>query len=167
MNMIVAIFKCKECAEWMVAFGTILLAIVTFIIHMIGDSSTRLMKEKINYDFQKRAYAFLFQTFSSGRSKDKIISSNPKITTEENIEEFYKDIIDSKIYLTWCNERKLKQYVSIARKLAEAWDSYPNNAVEKYQRLTLTKMEKLSTSIGKEKDIRELRFKYPYHFKKQ
>lgn len=163
MNMctLTKFFQCQLCAEWTVAGGTLILAFTTFIIHLMGDKTTRLFNQKINYDFQRRAYNFLRETFSSGRLKDETTSSSQKLTVEDNINKFYQDVIDNRIYLTWLNGRKFKKYVQIANMLATAWDTWPNDNVNKCQKLVLNEMKKLSKSIGKEKDMEDFKRQYP------
>jgi hypothetical protein len=91
------------------AIGTILLALVTVWITYFGDSATRLMKRKINFDFQIKCLNFLNEVFkapekSDGTSKD-----------------FYKEIINDKIYLSWLNKRKLAKYLLLSTQLGREW----------------------------------------------
>jgi hypothetical protein len=97
------------CAQWFTAFGTILLAIVTVWITYFGDSATRLMKKKIIFDFQKKCFYFLSSVFNTPEKAG---------VTSEN---FYKEIIDNRIYLNWFNRRKLVKYLRLSNQLGKEW----------------------------------------------
>jgi hypothetical protein len=90
MSLLCKAFNHAPSPDWFVAAGTIFLAITTMVLHFVGDSSTRLMKEKINYDFQKRAYSFLNKILVSSGMKSKISESNSSIFIDEFIENLFK-----------------------------------------------------------------------------
>jgi len=167
-DMLKEIFNNSLCAEWMVAFGTLLLAIITFVIHLVGDSYTRLIKDKYNYEFKKKAFDFLSVSLASWSNKSPV-PGTPEINVEEHIDKFYGDILDHEIYLSYCNRRRLNAYVSLAKKAALAWDNYPSKSqqTEKCMRNIAKEMKKMSKSIGKEKDIKKLIQEYPWLFEKK
>lgn len=141
----------------MAAFGTILLAIVTFLIHILGDSYTRLIKKKCELKFLDEAYNFLYQTLCSWDNQSIVPIPNKQITVEENIDGFYKKLIKNNLYLLYWNRRKIKKYIDLARKHASSW----NNPVELSEKLPkirdkiFCEMEQLSKKIGKESEFKK------------
>lgn len=152
-------------AEWMVALGTILLAIVTFVIHLMGDSYTRLIKHKYDYDFRKKAYDFLSVSLASWGNQAEVPTS-PGITVEENIDKFYVSILDNQIFLSHSNLKQLNKYIHLAEEAAKAWDAFPKKHDErlKCMRKIANAMKHLSKFVGKEKEIKNMSKQYPDFF---
>lgn len=152
-------------AEWAVALGTLLLAIVTFIIHLLGDSYTRLIKNNATFSFKKEAFNFLNLSFGSWRTIDRS-PANPQITVTQNIEDFSRRIIELKIFFSYCDRIRFKKYTQLARRYADAWVRWPNNGdeVNRLQRKILQEMIKLAPEIGEEARIEILRDQNPRLF---
>lgn len=151
-------------ADWFVAAGTILLAIVTVVLHFVGDSSTRLMKKKINYDFQKRAYSFLNKILVSNGTKSKVSELSSSIFIDEFIEKFYCDILDNRVFLSKSNDRKLRRYIVLSTEYAKAWDTGRDQEINKYVKPIVCEMMVLAKAIGDDKAVCKLKNEFPNFF---
>lgn len=152
-------------AQWMVAIGTILLAMITVVIHLMGDSHTRLLKQKYSYDFKQKAYDFLSTSLASWGHQAPVPTS-PEISVEDNINNFRQAILDNQFYLSCWNLQRFKKYTNLAREAASAWDTFSGNHDKrlKAMRNIAKAMKELSSEIGKEKDIENQATSYPEFF---
>lgn len=149
-------------AEWAVAIGTFLLAVVTFVMHLLGDSYTRLIKNNMALSFKRQAFNFLNLSFSLWRPRDSS-PTNPQITVDQNIDRFSRTLIENQIYLSYCDKKRFNKYVTLAREYADAWNDWPNNGneVNRLQRSILQEMMVLAPEIGEENQIQTLRNENP------
>jgi hypothetical protein len=167
MSFIYEIFNHPSSPDWFVAAGTFFLAIATVVLHFVGDSSTRLMKKKINYDFQKRAYYFLNKVLVSSGMKSNISESNSNIFMDEFIEKFYADILDNRIFLNRSNDRRLKQYIVLSTEFAKAWDTGRDEEISKHIKPIVCEMMSLATAIGDDKAVCKLKNEFPHYVVKK
>lgn len=140
------------CAEWATALGTIFLASVTVIITFVGDSATRLIKRKMNYNFQRKAFEFLGNVLDNPGNVNNALSS------------FYNDIADNKIYLSWCNNKKLDKYIRLASELEKEWVSGNDNTQIPVFKLLISETVKLVRSVGDKREIDACRNNFPEYF---
>lgn len=152
-------------AEWAAAGGTILLAIITVIIHFFGDSYTNLIKSIATLSFKRDAFNFLNLSFGSWRPQDQS-PADPQQTVVQNIDNFARRLIESKIYFSCCDKRRFKKYINLAREYAEAWNRWPGNGneVNQLQRKIIQEMTNLAPEIGEEAQIQRLRRENPNLF---
>jgi spermidine/putrescine-binding protein len=128
----------SNAAEWCTAFGTILLSFVTVWITYCGDSATRLLKNKMNYDFEKIALKFLNDIIQHPERAKKISK------------EFYYNphLQEMIIYLSRKNTKRLKKYVEISRQLEKEWVSGNDNTQCPIFESITSEIKELSESIN-------------------
>lgn len=162
MGTIVSILNNSAYAGWAAAIGTLVLALVTILVIFIGDSYTRLIRQKYDYEFKNAAYAFLDTSLASFGLKS--ISPGSNISVEDQISKFNREILETKMYLSICNRKKFAKYIFLAKKHAL---SRIDKDKEIWMRKIAKEMQKLSINIGKENDIENKKNKYPWLFEKR
>jgi len=120
MDYLTKLFQTTIYANWTIAIGTILLALIAFVTlyyYIVGDTKTRLKKKDMSYNFDKVAYEFLKTSLGSGSAKFHSPTSEYKnITVEEFIDEFNNKLLSKKTYLTFATNRNAKRYILLAKK---------------------------------------------------
>jgi hypothetical protein len=142
-------------ASWATAIGTILLALVTFIIHILGDKYTRIIMKDHSFKFKNISYDFLKTSYCSWGTKIES-PTQQSMTVEENILKFERRLLSKSIYLNYLNRQKAKKYILLAKKHAHSWD-IKSKLTEKYQLKILKEIEKLAKQIGKITDFEEFK----------
>jgi hypothetical protein len=129
INFLLSILKNPVCADWAVAIGTFLLAIVTVRIHFVDDSYTKIIKSSASISFKREAFNFLRNSFGSWKP-DSPAPGNTQQTVAQNIDAFTRRLIVSGIYLDFSDKKRFKKYINFARQHADAWIRWPHNGNE-------------------------------------